>query len=104
MHTVTGEPPDTLRAGELEIQPRAYRAALRGQLVPLTPSQIEFLDVLLTNRHRVVTRIELAKAAGLEQARSVDVVLSSLRRLLGEGFVRNVRSRGWILEPSALER
>jgi DNA-binding response OmpR family regulator len=92
-----------LHIGRLEIEPGAYRAVLGGETLPLTPSQIEFLTVLVSNRDRVVTRAELAKAARLEQSRSVDVVLSSLRRVLGEGFVRNVRNRGWILEPGEFE-
>ena len=93
-----------LVVGELEIEPKAYRAALGGTTLALSPSQLELLRMLVANRDRVVSRSELAKAAGLEGAGSVDVLLSSLRRLLGDGFVRNVRNRGWILEPTAFER
>jgi two-component system, OmpR family, response regulator len=93
-----------LAIGTLEIEPKAYRATLKGATLVLSPSQLELLGVLVANRDRVVSRAELAKAAGLEQAGSVDVLLSSLRRVLGEGFVRNVRNRGWILEPSAFDR
>ncbi len=105
MRTAEGIRHDTaLRVGSLEVEPDAYRATVGGHSLALSPSQLEVLRVLVANRDRVVSRIELAKAAGLEQAGSVDVVLSALRRLLGEGFVRNVRNRGWILEPSAFER
>jgi len=105
MRTATDREPRTkLCVGYLEIEPRAYRAAIHGRSLPLSPSQLELLNALVTNRDRVISRAELAQAAGLEHAASVDVVLSSLRRLLGEGFVRNVRNRGWILEPSAFER
>jgi DNA-binding response OmpR family regulator len=93
-----------LVVGSLEVEPDAYRATLGGRTLALSPSQVAVLRVLVANRDRVVSRSELAKAAGLEQAGSVDVVLSALRRLLGEAFVRNVRNRGWIVEPSALER
>jgi DNA-binding response OmpR family regulator len=104
MPTVTGQATQTtLRVGDLEVEPSAYRAVLRGRVLLLNSSQIEFLTLFVRNRDRVVTRAELAKAAGLEQARTVDVVLSSLRRLLGDGFVRNVRNRGWILEPAVFE-
>jgi DNA-binding response OmpR family regulator len=92
-----------LSVGYLEVEPGAYRAALHGRILELTPSQVAFLSALVRNRDRVVSRAELAEAAGLVQRGSVDVVLSSLRRLLGEGFVRNVRNRGWILEPTAFE-
>ena len=94
----------TLSVGTLEIEPDAYRATLDGQTLALSPSQLELLRVLVVNIDRVVSRSELAKAARLEQAGSVDVLLSALRRLLGEHFVRNVRNRGWILEPSAFDR
>ncbi len=96
--------PTPLIVGYLEIDTGAYRAVLHGRPLYLTPSQLELLSTLVANRHRVVTRAELADASGLEQERSVDVVLTSLRRLLPDGFVRNIRSRGWILEPSVFER
>ena len=93
-----------VHVGSLVVHPSAFLVELHGRVLPLTSSQVEVLSLLATNRDRVVTRAELAAAAGLEQERSVDVVLSSLRRLLGEPFVRNVRNRGWILEPHAFER
>jgi DNA-binding response OmpR family regulator len=97
-------PATTLSIGYLEIEPLAYRATIRGQVLQLSPSQLELLAALVANRNRVLSRSELAESAGLEHAASVDVVLSSLRRLLGEGFVRNVRNRGWILESAVFER
>ena len=90
--------------GYLEVDPAAYRAVLHGRPLDLKPSQLELLSLLVANRHRVVTRAELADASGLEQERSVDVALTSLRRLLPQGFLRNIRNRGWILEPSVFER
>ncbi len=93
-----------MHIGYLSVRPDAYRAELRGTVLPMTASQVALLRVLAANPDRVVTRAELAVAAGLEQERSVDVVLSSLRRVLGCEFVRNVRSRGWILQPQAFER
>lgn len=100
---IDGRRPATLCVGYLEIEPRAYRASLHGRALDLTPSQVDLLTFLVANRDRVTSRSELAEAAGLEQSRSVDVALSSMRRLLGDGFVRNVRNRGWILEPTAFE-
>ncbi len=94
--------PTRLELGRLEILPEAYRASFGGREIPLSPSQLEILTYLVRNRDRVVSRGELADAAGLVEGRSVDVALSSLRRLLGRRAVRNVRNRGWILEPGAL--
>ncbi len=92
-----------LIVGALEIQPGAYRAQLEGRDLQLTPSQFELLVFLVANHDRVVTREELASAGRLEHMRSVDVSLSSLRRAIGRDFIRNVRNRGWILEPAALD-
>ena len=88
--------------GFLTIEPNAYRATLRGEVLALTPTQIDVLTTLAVHRNRVVTRNELAHAAEVE-ASSIDVLLSGLRRVLGEGFIRNVRNRGWILEPTTFE-
>jgi two-component system alkaline phosphatase synthesis response regulator PhoP len=95
--------PIRLTLGRLEILPDAYRATFGGRDLPLSPSQLEVLAYLVRNRDRVVSRGELADAAGLVEGRSVDVALSTLRRMLGGRAVRNVRNRGWILEPGALE-
>lgn len=92
-----------VKVGPLEAEPHAYRARLGGRVLQLSASQHELLAFLVLNRGRVVSRSELAKAGGLLEGRSVDVALSALRRALGNGVVRNVRSRGWILEPSAFE-
>jgi two-component system, OmpR family, response regulator len=92
-----------LEIGRLRVLPRAYRATLAGRVLDLSPAQLEMLACLVGNRDRVVSRSELARAAGLLEGRSVDVALWALRRELGEGVLRNVRNRGWILEPSALE-
>ena len=91
-----------LAVGVLEIDAAAYRASLNGRPLDLSPSQFEVLAFLVASTDRVVTRDELAHAGHLEHQRSVDVVLSSLRRALGGDFLRNVRNRGWILEPAAL--
>jgi DNA-binding response OmpR family regulator len=91
-----------LEVAALVVEPAAYRATLAGRVLPLSRSHLELLAFILANRDRVVSRDELAAAGGLAHGRSVDVALSALRRELGEGFLRNVRNRGWILEPDAI--
>ena len=91
-----------LEVGQLAIEPAAYRASLGSRTLRLSGSHLELLAYIVRNRDRVVSRDELAAVTGLEHRRSVDVALSALRRELGEGAIRNVRSRGWILEPDAL--
>ncbi|HEX9711255.1 MAG TPA: winged helix-turn-helix domain-containing protein [Actinomycetota bacterium] len=89
--------------GRLSVDLTSYTVMLDGQRLPLKASQVELVAVLIANRHRVTSREELCERIGVRNARSVDVLLSSLRRILGEGFVRTVRSRGWILESRAFE-
>lgn len=63
------------------------------------------LAVLVSNRHRVVSRGELARNAGLAglSERRTDSVLVEIRRVLGAQAVITVRSRGWRLAPDAVE-
>jgi two-component system OmpR family response regulator len=89
--------------GALWVDLEGYRAAFGGRPLGLSRSQLELLAILLANRHRVVSRAELSEALGLSRGRSVDVLLSGLRREIGRDFVRNIRTRGWIVEPEALE-
>ena len=64
------------------------------------------LSVLLENQHRVVSRGELSRLAGLEglSERRCDSVLVQIRRSLGAAAVTTVRGRGWRLDPSALDQ
>lgn len=64
----------------------------------LDPREAAILQTLRSNAGKVVTRTELAQAAGLRQhPRRVDVHLVNVRRHLGDGHLINVRSRGWML-------
>lgn len=72
-----------------------------GETVRLCDREAALLTLLEGARGRVVTRTELARAAGLRQApRRVDVHLVNVRRHLqaatGNRLV-NVRGRGWML-------
>jgi DNA-binding response OmpR family regulator len=61
------------------------------------------LRVLQDAGGRVVSRTDLARAAGLAglSERRVDGVLVRLRRTLPEGALVTVRGRGWALAPPA---
>lgn len=98
------EPPaeNLLVLGALEIDLAGHLATFQGRTLQLSSSQFELLAILVANHRRVVSRCELSERLGLERGRSVDVMLSMLRRQLGCDFVRNVRKRGWIVIPEAL--
>jgi DNA-binding response OmpR family regulator len=89
--------------GALVVDLDSYSARLDGHVLEVSGSQLELLAVLIANQQRVMDRSEIAGALGLRHARTVDVLLSNLRQLIGRDFVRNVRSRGWIIDPTAFE-
>lgn len=88
--------------GSLEVDLESYRATLSDKPLDLSPSQLEMLAILLSNLGRVTSREELSRAVGLRRGRSVDVMLCTLRKELGRDFIRNVRNRGWIVDPEML--
>lgn len=92
----------TVALGALEIEVDRYLARLAGRPLDLTRSEFELLAVLVANRARVLSRSQLSHAVGLPPGRSVDVLLTKLRKVIGPGFVRNVRKRGWIIVPESL--
>jgi DNA-binding response OmpR family regulator len=53
---------------------------------------------------KVVSRRELARRIGVQELseRRCDSILVGVRRVLGPDAIRTVRSRGWMLHPSAL--
>lgn len=96
------ESAEAIRVGQLEVDPGGYRATFKGRPLSLSASQLEVLCLLLANHSRVCSRRELSEALGLHGARTVDVILSEIRRSVGRQFLRNVHSMGWIVDPQKL--
>jgi len=69
----------------------------------LSEIELAVLTALRKADGRVVSRAELARAAGVEalSARRVDGVLVGLRRVLPHGSLVTVRGRGWALVADA---
>lgn len=66
--------------------------------IEVGPRELALLGLLAAKCGRVVTRTELATAAGIRsQAKRVDVHLVTVRRMLGEIPLVNVRGRGWMV-------
>jgi DNA-binding response OmpR family regulator len=65
----------------------------------LTPQERAIYHVLAANAGRVVSRAELARAAGMTDLseRRCDSLLVGVRRAVGHDRVRTVRRRGWML-------
>jgi DNA-binding response OmpR family regulator len=72
---------------------------------PLSAQEMAVLQAFLDCQGRVISRLEIARRAGLVglNSRRCDSILVSLRRVLGPESIRTVRSRGWMLEPVVVD-
>jgi DNA-binding response OmpR family regulator len=70
-----------------------------GPLEHLTPQERAVYDVLAQHAGRVLSRHEIARAAGIGELseRRCDSLMVGVRRALGVERVRTVRRRGWML-------
>jgi two-component system alkaline phosphatase synthesis response regulator PhoP len=77
-----------IRAGDLMIDLDAHRVEVRGETVPLTPTEFGLLRALVEHRGQALTRLELIEKGlgysyeGIE--RTVDSHIRNLRRKLAE--------------------
>jgi len=80
--------------------------ALEERAGTLSGQDRAVLAVLVGATGRVVSRHELARRSGLadRSERRTDAILVRLRRALGPGAIRTVRSRGWTLLPSSVDQ
>ncbi|MFF5261865.1 response regulator transcription factor [Actinomadura viridis] len=94
-----------LRAGPLEIDPRARRVRRDGREVHLTPTEFELLACLARNSGTVLTRAVLLEQvwewADASGTRAVDSHVKALRRKLGADLIRTVHGVGYCLEIPA---
>ncbi|XVQ10793.1 response regulator transcription factor [Spirillospora sp. CA-255316] len=92
----------TLRAGPLEIDPKARRVRRDGEEVHLTPTEFELLGCLARNQGTVLTRAVLLEQvwdwADASGTRAVDSHVKALRRKLGADLIRTVHGVGYCLE------
>ena len=90
----------------LTLDRAAHRASIAGEPVDLSPREWTLLELLLTERDRVVTKAQIAEAWGSEDSAgggSLEVYIHRLRKKLeGSGLaVRTVRGLGYLLEATA---
>lgn len=87
-----------LRVDELEVDPAKHEVRLRGQVVPVTPTELRLLHHLVRNRGRVFTRAQLLdKAVGPDVVvidRNIDVHVATLRKKLDDYGDRIATIRG----------
>lgn len=98
-------PADALLVGQLQFDRDARRATIAGQPVELSPREWLLLDLLLSQRRKVITKEQIAQAWSTEVSESggpssLEVYIHRLRRKLeGSGVgIRTVRGLGYLLE------
>jgi two-component system KDP operon response regulator KdpE len=84
--------PSVVRSGDLEIDLVHSRVTLAGEPVPLTPTELRLLEVLLEHRGKLVTRERLLERVWGTKSRTahtrVRVFVLHLRRKLGDDAAR----------------
>ncbi|MGD9906636.1 MAG: response regulator [Vicinamibacterales bacterium] len=88
-----------LRAGDVTLDPRRARVALRGQPVRLTALELRVLAYLMHHRERVVSQAELVEHIyerdDDRDSNTVEVFVARLRRKLGASLIETVRGLGY---------
>ncbi|WP_110399706.1 response regulator transcription factor [Sphaerotilus hippei] len=94
-----------MTVGQLQFDRDTRRATVAGQPVDLSPREWLLLDLLLTQRRKVITKEQIAQAWSTEVSESggpssLEVYIHRLRRKLeGSGVgIRTVRGLGYLLE------
>lgn len=101
-----GESDELIRVGALEVRPQARRATWEGADLDLTTTEFDLLEILAARAGRVQERAGLVRELrGIDFTsidRSVDVIVSRLRRKLDEAgasrdLIRTVRGMGYMM-------
>ena len=92
-----------LTAGPLVVDLVGYVVTLDGEVLDVSPRQVELLALFLAAPRKVWSRDQLHWVCWGDTApsRRVDVQLCSLRAKTGLDLFRNVRDRGWALRSIA---
>lgn len=92
---------ETVKLGELEIDPERFTVARNGEPVNLSRREMSVLLQLVRNRGRVLTRDQLEQ--GLYgwnedvESNALEVHIHHLRKKLGSSLIRTVRGVGYSL-------
>ena len=94
----------SLSAGDLELDPIAMRARIKGRPVELALIEFKLLSVLMTRPGKIIPREEMleivwGKETGVD-IRSVDTYVYRVRTKLGEmgSMMKTVRGRGYVFQ------
>ena len=104
-HAAAGDRPNVQLAGQLSFDRDARRATVAGEVLDLTPREWLLLDLLVSQRNKVITKEQIAQVWQADVSdsggpSSLEVYIHRLRRKL-EGSdlsIRTVRGLGYLLE------
>lgn len=100
-----------LRSGSLRLDLKRFELSSDGGVIALTPAEMRVIEVLMRHTGEVLSRNELTEFAlqrPLEPYdRSIDTIMSKLRRKLADAHVdnpriRGVRSHGYVLDVAGV--
>ena len=96
----------TLKAGDIELDPRRRSVERRGEALVLTHTEFNILELLLRRAPGVLDRRQIAQHAWSDETQplgsnAIDVQMSRLRAKLADSGVQivTVRGAGYRLEP-----
>lgn len=97
--------PSVTVVGDLEIDPGRREVRRDGVTLSLTTKEFSVLELLASRAGRTVSREQITEHCWdrltVPMSNAVDVVISQLRRKLGEPSpIRTVRGTGWMLEET----
>jgi two-component system OmpR family response regulator/two-component system response regulator QseB len=97
-----GQFQDTLRCGDVELDPAARRVTCQSEVVALSTREYDLLHALLRNAGRVLTREQLEQQMyswGHEvESNTIEVHIHHLRRKLGPDVIHTVRGVGYTVQ------
>ena len=99
----SGRAAPTIELPGVSIDPATREVRVEGSPVALSGREYALLEALSARPGAILSRAQLEERLygwkDAVESNAVEVHLSSLRRKLPEGFIRNVRGLGWMIAP-----
>ena len=97
-----GQVQETMRCGDVELDPAARRVQYREEVVALSTREFDLLHALMRNTGRVLSREQLEQQMyswGHEvESNTIEVHIHHLRRKLGSELIQTVRGVGYMVQ------
>ena len=97
--------PQEIRLGDLRLNTETYQIFWQGQPLELTAKEFELLKVLMKNKGRILTRLQLLdRIWGYDyggEERVVDAHIKNLRHKLPAPVIRTVKGIGYTIDNGA---